>query len=201
MQKHARLLKKLRLLENDLSKQEKSKAWYKEPWPWLLMAGPAIVVVAGLTTFYIAQKNAADLVSDDYYKDGKHIDIQLHRDEEALKRHIEAQVLVSPDNNAAKVLVSGDFDPKAPLNLVLMHPAKSANDQTVKLQPDVAASGDKATYSAVFKPLPHANHWYVRLEDAAGKWRVENTWVMSQGNVVSLKPMDKLLGQPNTATQ
>ena len=95
-----------------LTKQQ-SKVWYKEPWPWLLMAGPAIVVVAGFITFYLAQVNAADLVSDDYYKDGKHIDIQLHRDEEALKRHITAQVLVSPDNNAAKVLVSGDFDAEA----------------------------------------------------------------------------------------
>ena len=159
------------------------------------MVGPVIVVAAGFTTFYIAQKNGPELVSDDYYKDGKHIDIQLHRDEEALKRHIQAQVLVSPDNHAAKVLVSGDFDPKEPINLVLMHPAKKANDQTVKLQPDGAASGDKATYSAVFKPLPHANHWYVRLEDAAGKWRVENTWVVSQGNAVNLTPMDKLLNQ------
>ena len=52
-----------------LTKQQ-SKVWYKEPWPWLLMAGPAIVVVAGFITFYLAQVNAADLVSDDYYKDG-----------------------------------------------------------------------------------------------------------------------------------
>lgn len=182
-----------------MNKHEKSKVWYKEPWPWLLMAGPGIVVVAALTTFYIANKNAADLVSDDYYKDGKHIDIQLHRDEEAVKRHIEAQVLVSPEYNAAKVLISGDFDPKEAVNLVLMHPAKKANDQIVKLQADAAPSGNKATYSAVFKPLPDTNHWYVRIEDAAGKWRVENTWVVSQGNAVMLKPMDKLFKQNQVA--
>ncbi|UOO83215.1 FixH family protein [Uruburuella testudinis] len=160
------------------------------------MAGPAIVVVAGFTTFYLAQKNAADLVSDDYYKDGKHIDIQLHRDEEAVKRHIEAQVLVSPDNDAAKVFVSGDFDSGRPLNLVLMHPAKKANDQTVKLQAvqSGVASGNKHEYSAVFKPLPAANHWYVRLEDAGGTWRVEDKWIVSQGNALNLKPMNKLLG-------
>ena len=177
-----------------LTKQQ-SKVWYKEPWPWLLMAGPAIVVVAGFITFYLAQVNAADLVSDYYSKDGKHIDIQLHRDEEALKRHIAAQVLVSPDNNAAKVLVSGDFDAAQPLNLVLMHPAKKAYDQTVKLLPAQGgvASGNKHEYSAVFKPLPDANHWYVRLEDAAGKWRVEDKWIVSQGNALNLKPMDKLL--------
>jgi hypothetical protein len=31
-----------------------TKPWYREPWPWLLMAGPAIVVVAGLFTAYLA---------------------------------------------------------------------------------------------------------------------------------------------------
>ena len=30
--------------------------WYREPWPWLLMAGPAAVVVAGLITAWIAVK-------------------------------------------------------------------------------------------------------------------------------------------------
>ena len=54
--------------------QEKSKVWYKEPWPWLLFSGPAIVVVAAFVTLYLAASGSSDLVSDDYYKDGKHID-------------------------------------------------------------------------------------------------------------------------------
>ncbi|EGV35993.1 TPA: FixH family protein [Neisseria weaveri] len=181
--------------------EQQSKVWYKEPWPWLLMAGPIIVVFAGFYTYYLAQKNAADLVSDDYYKDGKHIDILLHRDEEALKRNIHAQILISPNNSAAKVFVSGDFDKKEPLNLVLLHPSKKSEDQTVvlKAEQNYVASGDKIEYSAVFKPLPHANHWYVRVEDTGGKWRVEDKWIVSQGNAVNLKPMEKLLKQPESS--
>ena len=60
--------------------QEKSKVWYKEPWPWLLFSGPAIVVVAAFVTLYLAASGSSDLVSDDYYKDGKHIDLDLKRD-------------------------------------------------------------------------------------------------------------------------
>ena len=30
--------------------------WYKERWPWILMAGPAIVVVAGVTTAWITKR-------------------------------------------------------------------------------------------------------------------------------------------------
>ena len=31
-----------------------SNPWYKERWPWLLMAGPAIVIVAGFITAWLA---------------------------------------------------------------------------------------------------------------------------------------------------
>ena len=30
--------------------------WYRQPWPWLLMAGPAIVVVAGFATLWLAAR-------------------------------------------------------------------------------------------------------------------------------------------------
>ena len=44
--------------------------WYREPWPWLLMAGPAVVVVAGLFTAWLAVVHEDGLVADDYYKQG-----------------------------------------------------------------------------------------------------------------------------------
>lgn len=34
--------------------REDTQPWYKEPWPWLLMAGPAIVIVACIFTIYLA---------------------------------------------------------------------------------------------------------------------------------------------------
>ena len=44
--------------------QPTPKPWYREPWPWILMAGPAIVVVAGFTTLVIAVRTADPIVSD-----------------------------------------------------------------------------------------------------------------------------------------
>ena len=174
--------------------QAKVKPWYKQVWPWILMAGPIFVVIASVSMFFVAKDNMTDLVTDDYYKDGKHIEIQLHRDEEAVKRKIRAKLLVSPDYSAAKVFVSGDFDAEQPLNLLLMHPAKKAQDQTVRLQPVSDGQGGQVEYNAAFKPLPPTNHWYIRIEDAAGVWRVENKWIVSQGNSIDLAPMDKLFG-------
>lgn len=93
-----------------MSKKNNVQPWYKNFWPWFLMVGPIFVVIASVSMFFVAKQNMTDLVSDDYYKDGKHIEIELHRDEEAVKRQIQAQVLISPDMDKAKVFVSGDFD-------------------------------------------------------------------------------------------
>jgi hypothetical protein len=53
------------------------KPWYREPWPWILMSGPAVVVVAGVATAWIAFATADSLVAEDYYKRGLTINDRL----------------------------------------------------------------------------------------------------------------------------
>ena len=57
--------------------------WYREPWPWIIMAGPAVVVVAGVVTAWIAFSGADGLVADDYYKQGLAINKVLAREQRA----------------------------------------------------------------------------------------------------------------------
>ena len=33
-----------------IARRCKRAPWYREPWPWILISGPAIVVVAGMAT-------------------------------------------------------------------------------------------------------------------------------------------------------
>ena len=163
--------------------------WYRHRWPWILMSGPAAAVAAGFYTFYLAKTHADEMVTDDYYKEGKYINMQIERDDEAEKRGISAQVLFNADGSTAKVFASGNFNRAVPLRLSLLHPAKKAYDQTVELNPASApASGDKTEYKASLQALPEAVHWYVRLEDTAGLWRVEGRWLPSQGSAVTLMP-------------
>jgi len=51
--------------------------WYKERWPWILMSGPAAVVVAGAITTWIAFATADPLVEDNYYMRGITINARL----------------------------------------------------------------------------------------------------------------------------
>jgi hypothetical protein len=54
-----------------------AKPWYREPWPWLLMAGPAAVIVAGGITTWIAFATFDGLVVEDYYRRGLNINATL----------------------------------------------------------------------------------------------------------------------------
>lgn len=37
-----------------------SKPWWREPWPWILMAGPALAIVGCGITIYLAVQNFGD---------------------------------------------------------------------------------------------------------------------------------------------
>jgi uncharacterized protein len=37
-----------------------ARPWYREPWPWILMAGPAIALAGCMVTMYLAANRYVD---------------------------------------------------------------------------------------------------------------------------------------------
>ena len=54
-----------------------SAPWWKHGHVWLLISGPAAVVVAGLLTAWIAVAGQDPVVDEDYYRHGVEINKQL----------------------------------------------------------------------------------------------------------------------------
>jgi len=52
------------------SNPEPRLPWWKFGHVWLVVAGPAIVVVASFVTFYLAASGSDPIVSEDYYQRG-----------------------------------------------------------------------------------------------------------------------------------
>lgn len=52
-------------------------AWWRHPLLWMVIAGPALVVVASFVTLWFAWGNADPLVSEDYYRRGVEINKTL----------------------------------------------------------------------------------------------------------------------------
>ena len=104
--------------------------WYRQFWPWFLMALPATVVVAGLTTWWIAASGADALVADDYYKEGLAINRVLHRQELARQLAVAAQVKLV--DGYVEVVLEGNTDPSA-MSLSLYHPLDAEQDRSISL--------------------------------------------------------------------
>ena len=43
-----------------MSTPETPNAWYREPWPWFLMAGPLLAILGCIITIYLAVTRFAD---------------------------------------------------------------------------------------------------------------------------------------------
>jgi hypothetical protein len=139
-----------------------SEPWYRHRWPWLLIAGPAIVVLAGLATLWIAIESADGLVADDYYKQGMAINKRMAREETAQRLGISATVALQP--HRIQVELSGQ-SPEA-LFVQLVHATRAGYDVRLRLAP--VAPG---RYEAQLDRLP-PGRWRVVIEDPRGTWRI-----------------------------
>jgi hypothetical protein len=146
------------------------KPWYKEPWPWILMAGPAVVIVAGLVTLGLAIRSNDGLVTDDYYKQGLAVNQTMHRDQQAGALGIVGELMRS-DENLRLVLTAnaGTVLPKE-LTFKLAHPTRAGLDQVVRMNAEGGGMyGGKLAASV-------SGRWHVIVEDGAGQWRLVGDW-------------------------
>lgn len=138
------------------------KPWYREPWPWALMAGPAAAIAAGAVTTWLAFATADGLVADDYYRKGLAINRVLAREEAARRLGISAEVERS--GGVLRVRLAGDA-PEA-LFAHLAHATRAGHDARLRL-----ARAGEGVYEARLPELP-PGRWRLALEDPQGRWRI-----------------------------
>jgi uncharacterized protein len=164
----------------NISNPAAPKHWYKEPWPWLLAAGPAIVVVAAFYTAWLAYSTSDGLVTENYYKEGLSVSETLARDDHAQAVGLTARVSVT--ENSIRVRLSAKdgavFTPPAAVRVMLSHPTRAGLDQTQIL------ARESDYYSGEFH-LPSSGHWLLLLEDEAKSWRLmASVMLPSSGEIV-----------------
>ncbi|MBA5763474.1 FixH family protein [Vibrio sp. 404] len=80
------------------------KPWYKQFWPWFLIALPLTVVVAAFITLSISIENSPSLVTEDYYKKGKGINIDISKVNAANELKLKASVI----SDGADIIIQFD---------------------------------------------------------------------------------------------
>ncbi len=159
-----------------------AKPWYREPWPWILMSGPAAVVVAGSFTAYLAIAHQDPLVVDNYYKEGLSINRVIEQDRSANRAGLRAQLMFADSGKRVRVLLAGPGPLPQSLRLHMAHPTRADLDRQAVLK---AAQGGWYEGDIGVAPAPR---WDIHLEDEGGTWRLTGDWRPAEGGAAALAP-------------
>lgn len=144
--------------------------WYRNRWPWILMAGPAIVVVAGIATAVLAVQTDDPVVADDYYTQGLAINRELAREQRARDLAVGASLQFNEEGTRVRAVLATRGPMPSALKLSLLPLARSAEAQDIALTP--VAPG---VFEGPMK-RPQAGNWDLELEDGAATWHLEGAW-------------------------
>ena len=67
---------------------------YKQFWPWMLIGLPTSVVIASVTTYFLAINGMDSVISKDYYKEGLAVNTDLVRDKKAADLGLVADISI-----------------------------------------------------------------------------------------------------------
>jgi hypothetical protein len=142
-----------------------SPAWYRQRWPWLLVAGPFLVVVASLASAWIAVKSDDGVVADDYYRQGLLINQKLAR--AAPAEHAPGATISVGADRAVRIHLYGVAQAPSHLQLTLARPGEHREDHRVSLAPV-----DGGEWAGAMPDLV-SGRWIVTLESET--WRLPVT--------------------------
>ena len=77
--------------------------WYKQFWPWVLIGLPTSVVIASITTYFLAVNGMDSVISKDYYQEGLEINKDLSRDRQAAALGLMADITIDGENVTMKL--------------------------------------------------------------------------------------------------
>lgn len=142
------------------------KPWYKQFWPWFLIALPATVVIWTIMTVIVFTQNSVDLVTEDYYKKGKGINVDISKVNIAKELGLSASIN-EKGNSVIITLDKGKLDHFPAISAMFVHRTLPDRDFTKLLTAD--ASGN---YTLT---LDHEMQgpWFIELSPHDSEWLVQ----------------------------
>lgn len=163
------------------------RAWYHEPWMWLVVGLPSFWVCLSLFGVYLTVKNQDDLVRDDWYHAGKTINEDLRADDRARAIGLDGKFNFNEATRQVRVVLNTAV-PASALQLELIHSTLASEDLVVKLVP--AADG---SFSAVLPraPVGKRNLMLVPVGpgiDVNSRWRLRASEITIGSQDIVLSP-------------
>ena len=163
-----------------------TKPWYRQFWPWFIIALPASAVVASLYTVSLAVRTTDSLVVSS--EDGMDVVASRHLAAErfATVHGVRATLTFDLQSGAIRAALTADKAVEWPktLQLLFSHPAFAHRDQHITMTAAMPDSDGGPVWSGHFVDVPDGR-WYVVLADGDA-WRLSGGW--SGASVLRLEP-------------
>ncbi len=157
-------------------KREDTDPWYRQFWPWFIIALPAFAVVSGLYTVWIAAHTQDSLVVQSGEGIYTRTERNLVAEQEASRLGLFADVEIQLETGAVVVTMSSSsgVELATSLQLRLRHPTMASRDATVDLLPAIPNAEGNPTWAGHFV-TPPAGRFYVILS-SGDAWRLSDEW-------------------------
>jgi len=164
------------------SPAEDVRPWHREPWVWLIIAIPALTVVAGFVTLTLAIRGGDEVVTDDFRKEGVAIYRDPRRDAAAVERGVLSTLSIDRDSGRIAATLSMERgELPAELLLLLSHGTRAELDHLVVLRREAGG------YGARLEAL-EAGRWYLELTPRDRAWRLKGMLESDHETPLQLTP-------------
>lgn len=141
--------------------------WYRQPWLLFLLIFPGAAIVWCTIAITVALNSQNSMVTDDYSKEGRGINMEIARDETAKDLGLSAELAFEDRQiNLSVDSTNGQADyPYLILNL--FHPTIAERDRTVQFR----AVGEGEYVADLNQPIE--GRWYFDLRGPDNDWRLK----------------------------
>ncbi|CAM4154256.1 FixH family protein [Vibrio neonatus] len=142
------------------------KPWYKQFWAWFILIIILTTIFGTLLRVYILSQHTVSLVSEDYYKKGKGINVDLSKVSVAQDLKLSAMIY-SDGQDIVIELSKGQLTHFPALNIEFSHRTLADRDFDY-----LATANPSGTYKVHLKE-PLQGPWFIELQPHDKQWLIQ----------------------------
>lgn len=149
--------------------------WYRQPWFWFLTIFPLAAIIWCIFMIIVAVNMKDTMVTDDYSKEGRGINLEIARDQLAYDMGMIGQMRF--DNRKVTLKLDTDAGPAQFPYVVLnlFHPTLAERDRTIQFQ----SEGGGYYSGTMLQDIE--GRWYYDLRGPDNKWRLKGeAWLPTE---------------------
>jgi hypothetical protein len=158
------------------------RPWYRTPYVWMLIGIPLSAVIMGGFLLYFAITSYDGLVVDDYYKQGKEINLVIERDHAATELGLYGSLQLEQTKGTVHLTLKSRKQTTLPdkLELAMLHATRAGFDREITLErtPD-------GNYFAIL-PALQPGRWYTQI--GTSQWRLTGSLKLPGDDSVIFAP-------------